>query len=74
MSVTIIAVLFSVLIIAFFGFMLWALDKRNEEIETARQIKLAERREMRLAELQALPTYKLKLSKEQLAKLEAELA
>lgn len=59
MTVTIIAALFTILIIAFFMFMDWAADKRNAEAESKHY---------------EIPAYKRKLSKEQLAKLEADLA
>lgn len=58
MSVTIIAALFTVFIIAFFALMDHLTDKRNAEAE----FKHIE-----------IPAYKRKLNAEQLAKLEAEL-
>lgn len=73
MNVTILAALFTILIVAFFAFMSWAADKRIDEAETAQRIKRAERLEMKRAELQAFPAYKRKLNAEQLAKLEADL-
>ena len=59
MNVTILAALFTILIIAFFAFMDWACDRRNVEIEAKRF---------------DIPAYKRKLNAEQLAKLEASLA
>lgn len=58
MSVTILAALFTILIIAFFMFMDWACDRRNAETE---------------ADYYEIPAYKRKLNAEQLAKLEADL-
>ena len=58
MNVTILAALFTILIIAFFMFMDWAADKRNAEAES---------------KYYEIPAYKRKLNAEQLAKLEAEL-
>ena len=73
MSVTIIAVLFSVLIIAFFKFMDWATDKRNDEIDAERKAMLVKAYEAKLEQLQAIPAYKRKRNAEQQAKIEAEL-
>ena len=58
MSITTIAVLFSVLIIAFFAWLDHMTDKKNAEFEH---------------KLNEIPAYKRKLSKDQLAKLEADL-
>lgn len=73
MSITTIAVLFTVLIIAFFAWLDHMTDKRNAEAVAKRKAKFNEYYEQKLAQLDAVPAYKRKLSSEQLAKLEAEL-